>query len=201
MIFFWVISYFNSPICCTICSPHSCSAFYWTSAQAGSRTAWSPNNGLGVCTGKSSHFKFTYVLSHPILRPEWRQFLLAAHAKARHASGRAACSHSMNTFCCLLRRVLEEGVFARVGSPRCFVVRQTWPSAGQSTNRLRGRPDSGPEEVMASVCGARGWMTHQFTHWVLRWQRKSGDWRGQWRNHSTQHICRIKKCHSCQTSY
>lgn len=52
-------------------------------------------------------FEFTYVLSHPILRPEWPQFLLAAHAKAKHASRRAARSHSVNTFCCLLSRVLE----------------------------------------------------------------------------------------------
>lgn len=61
--FFWVISYFNSPICCTICAPHSCSVFYWTSAQAGNLTAWNPNNGLGVCTGNqaisSSHMSYS----------------------------------------------------------------------------------------------------------------------------------------------
>lgn len=70
---------------------------------------------------KSTHFKFTYVLFHATLRPKWRQFLLAEHAKVKHASRRAACGQSMNAFCGganLLRRVREESVCAYVGSGR-----------------------------------------------------------------------------------
>lgn len=88
--------------------------FNWTSTQTGNLTAWNPSNGLCVLHRKSTNFKFTYVFFYATLRPKWRQFLLALHAKAMHASRRAACSHVLRTN--LLRWVLEERVCAYVGS-------------------------------------------------------------------------------------
>lgn len=111
---------------------------------------------------KSTNFKFTYVFFHATLRPKWRQFLLAAHAKAKHASGRAACSQSITTFCrgpiCKKRRVLEESVCAYVGSVcRCSSTDLTFsrPANQQTLWTPREKANEGEKmirEELAIFC-------------------------------------------------
>lgn len=120
-------SYFKSPICCAICAPHSGSALHWTGARAaGNLTAWSPNYGAGVCTGNQAIAGSHMSYPAPVLRHKWRQFLLAARAEAKHASGRACAQPDRDRRLLgarLLRRLREEG-----GLCLC------WPRAPRSTS-------------------------------------------------------------------
>lgn len=134
--FFWVNSYFNSPICYAICAPHSCSVFYWTFAQAGNLTAWNPNNGVGVCTGNqaisSSHMSYpTPALDLNADSFSWLHMLKLSMLAGGPHEARVWAPSAWGS-----RREVSLLVLAQSAA----LVQQKWPLPDQLTNKLCGHP-------------------------------------------------------------